>query len=156
MNKLPILLVALGLLLLQACDTLDVYEKMAFFPQHEWKSSQKPDFRFQIEDTVSTYNIYVVIRHEDAYRYNNIWLNVTTQAPFDTARKQMLNLILANNAKGWLGVGMGDVFDHRILITRHPVKLKKGNYVFTLQQPMREDPLPYVLNAGIRVEKTKP
>lgn len=156
MNKLPTLLVALGLFLLQACDTLDVYEKMAFFPQHEWKSSQKPGFSFQIADTTSTYNIYVVIRHEDAYRYNNIWLNVTTQAPSDTARTQMLNLTLANNAKGWLGAGMGDVFDHRILITRNPVKLKKGNYVFTLQQAMREEPLQYVLNAGIRVEKTKP
>jgi hypothetical protein len=48
------------------------------------------------------------------------------------------------------------VFDHRARITRAPVKLKKGEYTFTLQENMREEPLQFVLNAGIRVEKVKP
>ncbi len=48
---------------------------------------------------------------------------------------------------------MDDIFDHRIRLTQAPIKLKMGNYTFTIQQAMREDPLPYVLNAGIRVEK---
>jgi hypothetical protein len=33
--------------------------------------------------------------------------------------------------------------------------LKKGMYTFTLQHVMREDPLQYVMNAGIRVEKVE-
>ncbi|GAC1440675.1 MAG: hypothetical protein NVSMB63_07400 [Sediminibacterium sp.] len=48
---------------------------------------------------------------------------------------------------------MDDVFDHRARITRSPIKLKKGSYTFALQQAMREEPLEYVLNAGIRIEK---
>lgn len=115
----------------------------------------KPSFTFTIEDTLTPYNIYVVLRHEDAYRYNNIWLNVTTQSPGDTARTQLVDVTLANNAKGWLGTGMDDVFDHRVRITRTPVKLKKGNYTFVLQQAMREEPLQYLLSAGIRVEKAR-
>lgn len=156
MNKLLTVIVALCLLSLQACNTLDIYEKSHPFSMHEWKNSDKPSFTFHIEDTVSAYNIYVVVRHEDAYRYNNMWLNVTTQAPSDTARTQMIDITLANNAKGWLGTGMDDVFDHRIRITRSPVKLRKGNYTFMLQHAMREDPLQYVLSAGIRVEKANP
>lgn len=141
---------------LASCQTLDVFEKTAFFPDHEWASSRKPSFTFAIEDTAAAYHISVVFRHEDAYHFNNIWLNVTTQAPGDTAKTQLVNVTLANNKKGWLGTGMGDVFDHRARITRMPVKLKKGNYTFILQQHMREEPLQYVLNAGIRVEKVKP
>jgi gliding motility-associated lipoprotein GldH len=83
-------------------------------------------------------------------------MNITTQAPRDTVRTQQVNIILADNAKGWLGTGMDDVFDHRARITRLPVKLKKGNYTFVLQQNMREDPLRFVLSAGIRVEKVQP
>jgi hypothetical protein len=30
---------------------------------------------------------------------------------------------------------------------------KKGDYTFTLEQIMREDPLKNVLNAGLRIEK---
>ncbi len=141
--------------MLQACNTLDVYEKSTSFPKHEWKSSMKPSFTFTIEDTLTSYNIYIVLRHEDAYRYNNIWLNVATQSPGDTARTQLVDVTLANNAKGWLGTGMDDVFDHRIRITRTPVRLKKGNYTFVLQQAMREEPLQYLLSAGIRVEKAR-
>jgi len=142
--------------ILAGCGTMDVYEKTASFPDHEWKATNKPSFTFAIEDTVSTYLIFIILRHEDAYHYNNIWMNVTTQAPHDTLRAQPVNITLADNKKGWLGTGMDDVFDHRARITRLPVKLKKGNYTFTLQQNMREEPLQFVMNAGIRVEKVKP
>lgn len=147
--------ICLGLVL-AGCGTLDVYEKTVAFPEHEWKSTEKPSFTFTIEDTAAAYNIFVILRHEDAYHFNNIWLNISTQAPKEAVKTQLVNVTLADNAKGWLGTGMDDVFDHRALITRAPVKLKKGNYTFVLQQNMREEPLQYVLNAGIRVEKVKP
>ena len=138
-----------------SCNSLDVFEKNVFFPKHEWESSNQPSLEFQIVDTTATYHIYVVVRHEDAFRYKNLWLNITTQAPNDKPLAQKVNLVLANNSNGWLGTGMDDVFDHRIKITQSPIHLKKGTYRFTLQQIMREDPLLYLLNAGIRVEKTK-
>ncbi len=139
-----------------ACNTLDVYEKTVSFPTHEWKGSDKSSFQFAIEDTASLYNIFVVLRHEDAYHFNNIWLSIGTQSPGDTIKTQLVNVQLADNKKGWLGTGMDDVYDHRAKITRMPVKLKKGNYTFTLQQIMREEPLQKILSAGIRVEKIKP
>lgn len=144
------------MVLLYSCSTLDVYEKTVFFPDHQWRSANRPSFGFTIDDTTTAYHISVILRHEDAYHFNNIWLKVTTQAPGDTAKTQLINVTLADNKKGWLGTGMDDVFEHRARITRLPVKLKKGNYTFTLQQDMREEPLQFVLNAGIRVEKVKP
>lgn len=83
-------------------------------------------------------------------------MDITTQSPGDSVQTQQVNIVLADNKKGWLGTGMDDIFDHRARITRFPVKLKKGDYTFTLQQNMREEPLQYMLNAGIRVEKNKP
>lgn len=141
---------------LSGCSTLDVYEKTTSFSTHEWKSNNKPSFTFTIDDTVSAYHIYVIFRHEDPYHFNNLWLNISTIAPKDTMKTQLINIPLADNKKGWLGAGMDDVFEHRARITRSPVKLKKGNYTFILQQNMREEPLQFVLNAGIRVEKAKP
>jgi len=143
-------------MLFTACNTLDVFEKSAPFDKHEWKSTDKPSFDFAIADTNALYNIYVVVRHDDAYHYNNLWLNIIMQAPASKPETQQVELTLANNTKGWLGTGMDDVFDHRIRITSAPIKLKKGNYHFTLQHTMREDPLPFVLSVGIRVEKVQP
>jgi gliding motility-associated lipoprotein GldH len=138
-----------------SCQTIDIYEKTAAFATHNWKSSKKPSFTFEITDTASLYNIFLVLRHEDAYNYNNIWINLTVKSPADvvTIRREFL---LGNNKQGWLGSGMDDVFEHRITFNDKPAPLHKGKYTFILQQDMREDPLEHIINAGIRVEKVKP
>ena len=143
----------LTVFLLSACHPIDLYEKTASFPTHAWSSNNKLTFQFTITDTVAYYNLFAVIRHLDAYHWNNIWLNVITIAPGDTAATQQVNLTLGDNKKGWLGAEMDDIVEHRILLNATPVKLKQGNYTFILQQIMREDPLQFVMNAGIRVEK---
>ncbi len=139
-----------------ACETIDVFEKNVSIPNHEWSSAYQPEIAFEISDTTSFYNIYVVLRHTDAYRYKNIWMNIYTQVPGDTLLKQRLDLLLATDDKGWLGSGMDDIFEHRVRITGEPQKLTKpGLYKFRLEQIMREEPLQYVMNVGIRVEKVK-
>jgi gliding motility-associated lipoprotein GldH len=148
-----LLLFTIIFFLLDACSPIDIYEKTEAFSTHKWSSSNKLSFTFTITDTTVLYNIYAVVRHTDAYHWNNIWLNVTTVSPGDPATSQQVNLKLGDNTKGWLGSAMDDIIEHRILLTRYPVRLKKGNYNFILQQIMREDPLENVMNTGIRVEK---
>lgn len=150
MRKL-ILILILGTAL-QACNTIGVFEKTEAFANHAWPASAKLNFTFNIEDTTAFYNVYVVLRHTDAYKYNNIWLNITSVSPGDTAISRQQPFVLANN-NGWLGAAMDDVIEQRMSITGRPVKFRKGVYTVTLQQVMRDDPLQQILNAGIRVEK---
>lgn len=144
-----LIVIALG-----SCQTINVYEKTASFPLHSWESARRPSFTFEITDTTSLYNVFFVLRHEDAYNYNNIWVNLTVKGPAEvvTIRREF---ILGNNRQGWLGSGMDDIFEHRIPFNDKPAPLRKGTYTFTLQQDMREDPLEHILNAGIRVEKVQ-
>ncbi len=137
-----------------ACDTIDIYEKSKAFPSHSWKSNETPSFTFNIEDTTALYNIFLVLRHEDAYNYNNIWVNLTIKGPGDTVTIRR-EFVLANNKQGWLGSSMDDIIEHRIPFNNKPAALHKGSYTFTLQQDMREDPLEHIMNAGVRVEKAK-
>lgn len=151
--KLSLFFIA-TLVFLASCTTLDVYEKTAAFPSHKWSNTQLLPFTFTIKDTTTPYNFYVVIRHEDAYNYKNIWLNIRVKDP-DSTYTIKREFILADNTK-WLGTGMDDIIEHRITFNPIPIHLKKGNYTFTLQQIMRDDTLQHLLNAGIRVEKAKP
>ena len=49
--------------------------------------------------------------------------------------------------------GMDDVYEHRALLFSRPVRFdRSGSVTFTLQQIMRQNPLPGVMQAGIRVE----
>jgi gliding motility-associated lipoprotein GldH len=140
---------------LTACNSIGVFEKNVAFKKQEWAASDKPSFGFTITDTLARYNIYLVLRHTDAYSYNNIWIKFTHAGP-DTTYTQQLDLRLATNGQGWLGTGMDDIWEHRIPLTQGATLFRRsGDYTFTLQQVMRQDPLLHVLNAGIRVEKAK-
>jgi len=146
--------ITLLLFFFTACNTIDVFEKTAFFNKHEWSSNNAATATIEIKDTTALYNIYFVLRHEDAYRYKNIWVDIQMKSP-DTTLTVKREFTLATNEK-WLGTAMSDIIEHRIAFNNAPAKLLKGTYTFTLHQVMREDPLQYILNAGIRVEKIKP
>jgi gliding motility-associated lipoprotein GldH len=147
-------LIVLVIIALGACQKIEVYEKTVPFAKHEWTSQNKPSFTFTIEDTVSLYNLFLVIRHADAYNYNNIWVNLSMKGPKDRVSLRR-EFVLANNSQGWLGSGMDDIYEHRIPFSTAPARLQKGQYTFTVKQDMREDPLNHILNVGIRVEKAK-
>lgn len=153
----PALLLATVCLLLNACRKLDIYEKNVSIPGYKWQYDFKPGFDFEITDTASQYRIFIVLRHTDAYRYNNIWLNVGIKAALDsTATTQRLELQLGNDEKGWEGTGMDDIWEVRKPATKAPVQFKKpGTYHFTVAQVMRENPLANVMSVGVRVERVK-
>lgn len=136
-------------ILFMACQRVDMYEHFTSFKDHSWKSSEKPSFSFDITDTVPLYNFSLVLRNEDAYSYKNIWLDILIKAP-DTSFTIRKEFTLADNKK-WFGVAMDDIIEHRIPFNQ--THLRKGKYDFTLTQVMREDPLPHILAAGIRVQK---
>jgi gliding motility-associated lipoprotein GldH len=159
LNYISYFVLLTSFFLLPACGKVDVFEKNATIPQQSWSSNYKPEITFTIqpEDTTSRYNIFIVIRHTDAYRYKNIWLNINTESPGGVTNNQPLNLQLATDNKGWLGSGMDDIFEHRIQITppQNPERLSAGTYRFKLENIMREDPLKNVINVGIRLEKAQ-
>ena len=137
-----------------SCAKIGVFEKTVPIPAQAWLYNYQPSFTFNITDTTASYNIFIVLRHTDTYAYNNIWLSVGSRAPGDTLHTQNISMELGNDAKGWEGNGMDDIYEVRKNITSGPVPFKKaGSYTFTLAQVMRENPLLHILNIGIRVEK---
>lgn len=154
--KKIILLGITACFLFHSCKTIDLYEKSVAIPGHAWKSDYKPSFKFIIRDTSTAYQLFVVLRHNNKYQFTNIYINLLTRQPgTDTVQMARYDLNLANE-QGWLGTGMDDIYEHRIPLT--PISgefyfRKPGEYTFTLEQLMREDPLENVLNAGLRIEK---
>jgi gliding motility-associated lipoprotein GldH len=146
-----VVLLAAGSICLHACTTIDLYEKTASFPRHEWSTAHQPSFTFSITDTAHPYQLFFVLRHTDAYHFKNIWVEIQVKEPDSTYTVSREFQLAA--ADKWLGEGMDDVYEHRVPFSKAPALLRKGSYTFTLKQIMREEPLLNVLNAGIRIEK---
>ena len=149
-------LILFSLCNITACNTIDLYEKDVAIPKTEWQGSFKPSFTFTIKDTSSPYQIFVILRHNEKYNYNNIWINLYTKGPGDSLQKVQYELPLATGEKGWLGTSMDDLYEHRIALTPPTQKFffkRAGDYTFSIEQIMREDPLENVMNVGLRIEK---
>ena len=154
-NKIAFILLSI-FFVFSGCETKQLFEQSTIYPNHNWPAKQATKYQFNVTDTAATYKIFFVIRHHNAYHYKNIWLKLTIKGPKDSSVTQHLNLNMADEAKGWLGVGMDDIFDQRIPIGNDPMHFNLGTTSFTLQHTMREDPLQNILSTGIRVEKLKP
>lgn len=146
----------LGLFLasMVGCKPIDIYEKNESIPNFKWNTNFRPSFQFNITDTTAQYQLFAVLRHNESYRYNNIWLQVGTETPGDSVRLQRVDIMLGSDDQGWRGSSMGDIWELREPLTPGPFKFKKpGTYRFTLTQIMRENPLEGMLSAGIRLER---
>jgi gliding motility-associated lipoprotein GldH len=70
---------------------------------------------------------------------------------------QKIDLKLGDDAMGWEGTGMNDIWEVRKLLNGEPKRFKKaGNYNYSISQIMRDNPLKNVMSAGLRVEKKNP
>lgn len=155
--KLQVLIIAAAVyIFIGSCTQIEIFEKDTAIPKNEWQQNLVAKGDFVITDTVSAYSIYLVLRHTDAYQYNNIWLNIGLQPPGDSLHHQNINIKLGNDAEGWEGTGMNDIWDIRKLLNGAPRRFKQpGKYSFTISQIMRDNPLPHMMSVGLRIEKNK-
>ena len=158
-----IYLLTIGILFLgvamQSCTHIDMYQKQVALNHNIWDHKEKASFEFNIEDTAANYQLYFLIRHTDAYPFSNIWLSITTQLPGEKlGAESKVEIPLADKNGKWLGRGMGEIHEQLMPLSGtsgHTKFTKKGMYKITFQQIMRENPLPEILQVGLRVEKQK-
>ena len=140
---------------LMCCKSIDTYELNCPIPNHAWNSTFIVKGSFMISDTTSLYNMYVVLRHTDAYKYNNIWMNIGLQYPQENMKYKKVNLSLGSDQSGWEGTGVDDIWHVKKRLNKQPFKFQKsGQFRYSISNIMRDDPLLHVMSVGVCVEKS--
>ncbi|MBL7891990.1 MAG: gliding motility lipoprotein GldH [Bacteroidia bacterium] len=151
-----LLFVSVGLLILfSSCDPNRVFDENETLPENVWDRKNKLPFNVTITDTVSLYNVFINVRNADGYPYGNLFLFIHSTFPNGQKFTDTLECVLADANGKWLGDGIGDIYDNQIPF-KHNVRFRlAGNYTFELEQAMRLEMLPLIMDAGIRIEKAK-
>lgn len=146
----------LGLLfiVLAACNKGAMYQKYIAIPDKVWDTKNPVTFKVNVPDTINYYNIFVNIRNGDSYIYSNLYLFIDIASPMHITERDTMECILADpNTGKWLGQGLGDIWDNKILFKRNVRFPRVGEYDFTYTQAMRTDKLPMIIDAGLVVEQ---
>ncbi len=152
MNKILLFLTVFSLIYLTSCDPRMIYDKFEDTGNGSWNWEEKKQFEIDIQDTISSYNVYVNIRHTKDYPFNNLYVFLTLSGPTGGVIKDTLEFQIAEASGKWTGTGFGNVKLVRKKYRGAVRFARKGNYIFELEQGMRQKEIP-VTDVGIRVEK---
>ncbi|HRH64905.1 MAG TPA: gliding motility lipoprotein GldH [Bacteroidia bacterium] len=152
-NSIPVYALVFLVAMLSSCDSKVVFEKNVSLPENRWEESNIVHLETTIEDTAAAHNLYINVRNAGGYQFRNLFVFFTTTTPKGEMERDTVELILADERGKWLGDGLGDIWDNRILFKRNFRFPQAGIYKFDLQQAMRVPILPQIMDAGIRIER---
>lgn len=146
-------------LLLAGCTGHVAFQENAQVPDGTWDRSWKPQFTFEVDDTLAERNIFLDIRHTGDYPFSNLYLFTTLNGPDGHLFTDTVECTLADPTGRWYGKGTGFIFSDRfqahVLYRMNNRFPRRGRYMFTLEQAMRTTELPGVIDVGISIEEPR-
>jgi gliding motility-associated lipoprotein GldH len=149
----PVLILAIFFV---ACDESRVYEQNHDFEDRLWPAAEKPEFEFEVKDTLVNYNLYCDIRNSIAFPYTRLFVHYYLEDSTGALLQKKLTstyLFDQNSGKPLGTSGLGDIYDHRTPILNNYHFPYSGKYRIRFEQYMRIDTIPGILATGLRVEK---
>lgn len=137
-----------------ACDQKRVYEENIEIKDALWNRTDKVKFSVEINDTITPHNLFVNIRNAGEYPFRNIYLFITTSSKGIVVR-DTFEAVLADEKGKWSGSGLGDLWDNQLVYKKNIRFPHAGNYTFEYEHGMRTENLPFIVDVGLRIEKTK-
>ena len=142
------------LVLMASCNSALVYEENVRIPGNEWNRHNIPVFEVEISDTVGPHNILINLRNTGEYPRSNIFLFISATSPSGAFNRDTLELTLAEPSGKWKGRGFGSVWQNRFPYRMNVRFPERGRYVFEVEQAMRIDDLPGIVDVGLRIERS--
>jgi gliding motility-associated lipoprotein GldH len=144
----------LYIILFCACDSSRVFDESKKIDDGSWDKSKPVVLQAVINDTISPHNVYINLRNAGVYPFSNIFMFINTKLPHGELYRDTMEVMLQTPQGQWMGDGLGDIWDNRILFKSNVRFPQKGEYRFELFHAMRVNPLSGIMDAGIRIEKT--
>ena len=151
------------LLLLSACNNHTVFTKYKAIENNKWQKDSIVSFKVTIKDTLSNNAIYVNLRNDKDYAFNNIFLIVAMDAPNKKQTIDTLEYRMTDDKGYFLGTGYTDIKENKLELKEAIIFPQSGIYTFKIQQAMRKngeengvESLNGITDVGLQIENKTP
>ena len=147
------MLVAIALV---SCDEIRLFEENKDLKDNQWLLQDTIAFTFTIRDIGKDYNLLCNIRNTSDYPYARLFLNYSLRdSTGTTLSTELKSLYLFDSKTGqpFGNGGIGDVFDHRLMLLENYRFKYNGRYTLSFDQQMRLDTLGGISAIGFRLEE---
>ena len=127
-----------------------------------WNRDSIVKFDLPKLDPIKKYNVFVNLRNNDNYPFNNIFLLVSVENPDGLTKVDTLEYAMANPDGTLLGDGFSDTKESKLFYKENLNFDKKGKYKIRIQQAIRQTgktvgvkELDGISEVGLRIEATQ-
>ncbi len=153
MKKFHWLLAAFSLSCMAACGPDYVYKGVKEIPGGQWAYQDTLNFNFTVTDTSARYNFYLDIEHSDTFAFQNVYLNLYTRFPDGHRLTRLRSLDFFDSQGAATGRCSGKRCALQAVLQENAFFREPGDYVLTVGQNTRRNPLPGMYSVGLRLEK---
>lgn len=156
MNKLlkpifAILIIVISVFL--GCSINTLFSDSKTIENESWNRKDTIQFNFNVDNTISSYNFYLLVRNTIDYRYSNFYLFINTVFPDKQIAHDTIECLLADEKGKWFGKGTGRLKDNKILFRNKAIFSKKGPYSISITHGMREQTIIGISDIGLMIQK---
>jgi len=128
-------------LLSVACSPQPEFSENIELPASGWTHDDTVEYKVDVQDTSAVYQLELVIDHSASYRYQNIYLDITTGFPDREDRKEKLTIDLADKMGSWKGNCQRENCKLKVYLLEEFKFPAQGEYSFAFNQYTREESL---------------
>ena len=142
--------------ILASCDSSRVFEKNRDFENNSWRAADTTIFEIAVEDTIQRYNLIMNVRNTIDFETARLFVNYSLEQPGGAKMRKRLveqNLFDRKTGEPFGKSGLGNIYDHQVMLEPAIQFPAKGNYTVRLNHMMRTDSLKEIMSIGIRLEK---
>ena len=123
--------------LINSCDKKRVFDDYKSVGP-AWEKDSIVAFDFKQEDTTKLYNLFVNLRANQAYQFNNLYLIVAMERPGGLVKIDTLQYQMTNPDGSLLGDGFSDIKESKLFYKENLRFDTIGDYTVKIQQAMRQ------------------
>lgn len=142
-----------------SCDKKRVFDQYKTVGD-AWQKDSIATFTFNNQDTTKRYDLFVNLRSNNDYAFNNIFLIVSLEAPGGLTKVDTLQYQMAEPDGKLMGEGFSDVKESKLFYKEKHKFSVLGDYKIGIQQAVRqsgkvagEKELKGITEVGFRIEK---
>lgn len=146
--------------LICACSSDIQYSEFISLPSG-WRKDRSVTFRYEVADSLSKHNLYILLRNNDEYPFRNIFLITKMESPNNQVVIDTLEYEMATPEGKWLGNGVS-VKESKLWYKENVTFPMKGTYIFSVEQADRiigknegVSNLKGITDVGLQIEKVK-
>ncbi len=126
-----------------------------------WSMDNPIKFEFSKLDSIQTHNMFINIRNDNTFQFNNLFLITELEYPNGNTLKDTLEYKMAEPSGEWLGKGLGSIKENKLWFQEKIVFDDSGVYKVNITHAMRKNGdvdgiyvLDGITDVGLEIEKS--